>query len=427
MLFAMLIPQASFVANAVFLGAYGELELRVIGIAGVSYLILAMIGHGLSNGLQIQMSRRMGEGDRNGLARTLTNGMMLSVSFSLVLILLARWLTPLVFNYSLYDADNITHSIRFMHIRVWGLPFLMLTQLANAFFIATQRSGFLIYGAVAGTFVNILFDYLLIFGQYGFPEMGLAGAASASMLGEITGCCVTVAVFFITRQHRRYPVLRMFRFNVALSRTTLTVASPLIIQYLFSIGGWQVFFIYVEHLGNSQLAASQMLRSLFGVAWVGLWAFAATANTMVSHIIGQGKPKLVSYLTGKIVRLSMLYAVVVCTGILCFAETLLLFFRKDTALAALAMPGLYVALVSTLVMSASTVVFNSVVGTGNTLVNLFIEIACVLCYVGYCYVFIERLRLPLGWAWGSELAYWTSLLLLSLVYLKSGRWKGKKI
>src|ERR1700749_3941565 len=80
---ALLIPQLSFFTNTAFLGRLGVRELGVNGITGVFYLILSMIGYGLSSGMQIQMARRAGEGDEKGLAQTLTNGAMLSVLFSL--------------------------------------------------------------------------------------------------------------------------------------------------------------------------------------------------------------------------------------------------------------------------------------------------------------------------------------------------------
>ena len=426
-MFAMLIPQISYVANAIFLGQYGELELRVVGVAGVFYLALGMVGYGLSNGTQIQLARRAGEGDASGVSRTFANGLFLALGIGLGMILLSLWLAPLIFRYSLYDQDNVRQSVNFIHLRGWGLPFLMLAQMINCFFIAIQRSRFLIYGAMAGTLTNILFDYLLIFGVGGFPEMGLEGAALASMMGELMNCSIMFAVFFFNKFHRTYPLFKHLKFDWNLSKKSLSISSPLIVQFLFSIGGWQLFFIFVEHLGNKELAASQIIRSMFGLVWVGIWAFAATSNTMVSNIIGQGKPKQVQLLTWKIARLSLIYALVICSIIFIFSDQVILIFRDDPVLVEFAKPAMYVVLISTLVMSVSTVLFNAVVGTGNTGVNLTIEIICVLLYVFYCYVVIERMRLSLAWAWGSEFVYWSSLLAIGFFYLRSGRWKGKRI
>lgn len=424
---ALIIPQVSFLINTAFLGRLGELELGVNGVSGIFYLALSMIGYGLSNGLQVQMARRAGENNIEGLTKSLTNGIMLCLMFSLGLMMVSLWLTPVIFTYSLNNADTSFLSINYLYVRVWGLPFLMLTQLINAFYIATRQSRYLIHGAVLGAIVNIVFDYALIFGHWGFKAYGLAGAATASILGEVTHCIVLYSVFYFKKMYRTYNISRFFAFDMKLSRRSLKVSLPLIVQYMFSIGGWQVFFIYVEHLGQKELAASQILRSIFGIVSIGTWAFAATCNTMVSNIIGQGKPEQVTGIIGKIARLSFLFTLSVSIILLLFSHEFLAMYRNDAALIQLALPSLRIIVLATLIMSLSTVVFNGVVGTGNTVVNLAIEVFCVCSYLVYCYIVIQRLRLGLTWAWVSEFVYWSSLLIVSLLYLRTGRWKGKKV
>jgi Na+-driven multidrug efflux pump len=169
------------------------------------------------------------------------------------------------------------------------------------------------------------------------------------------------------------------------------------------------------------------LRSIFGIVSIGTWAMAATCNTMVSNVIGQGKEREVLYVIKKIAKISLIYTLCVTILLLAFSDQFLSLYRDDPVLVAFSKPSLRVIVLATLIMSLSTVLFNGVVGTGNTLINLTIEVTCVFTYLIYCYIVIERLQLPLHWAWGSEFVYWTSLLLISFAYLKSGRWKGKRI
>lgn len=422
-----MIPQINFLTNTAFLGRLGETELGVNGISGIFYLILSMIGYGLSNGIQVQMARRAGEGDNEGMARTLTNGVMLSSLLSLFLMMLSLWTAPFIFGLSLHSDEHVFKSIEFIYIRVWGLPFLMLTQLFNAFFISIHKSKYLIYDSIATTVVNIFLDYVLIYGHLGFPEMGLYGAAVASAIAEIFGFAVMLCLFYFNRLHLRFPVLSYLRFDSELSKRSLKVASPLIVQFLFSIGGWQIFFIFVEHLGERELAASQILRSVVGIVSIGTWAFAATCNSMVSNLIGQGKQSRVIPLIKKIVTLSVCYVACVSVLLLLFSDSFLQMYRDDLSLVALAKPSLRIIVVAGFIMAVSTVVFNGVVGTGNTVINLFIEICCVGVYLVYCYIAIERLRLGLAWAWGSEFVYWSTLLIACTIYLGTGKWKGKKV
>ena len=424
---ALFIPQANFFTNNVFMGILGQRELGVNSLTGVYFLILSMIGYGLSSGVQIQMARRAGQENKAGIAETFMNGLMLSLVFSLVLMVLSMWFVPVLFGYSLNDSQNLSMSIDFIYIRIWGLPFLMIAQLFSSFFISIGRSKLLIYGSLVITILNITFDYLFIFGHYGFPALGFNGAAVASVISEIFYCLTMIGIFVYYKIYRDYPVLKFLRFDVQHSLQSLKVAAPLIVQFMFSIGGWLVFFIFIEHLGAQSLAASQMLRSIFGIVSVGTWALATTCNTMVSNLIGQGNSRQVMRLVLKISWLSFVYCAVLCVLLLLFSREFLSLYSNNADLIEFTIPSLRVIVIATLIMSVSTVAFNAVVGTGNTIVNLSMEIGCVGTYLIYCYYFIYLRQSPLYVCWGSEFVYWITLLVASGIYLKSGKWRGKNI
>lgn len=423
---ALIIPQLNILINTAFLGRLGEAELGVNGIAGLFYLALSMIGYGLASGEQVQMARRAGKGDTAGMTRIVRNGVFLSLAFSLILMAAAWWGGPLLFRSTLRNSAMAETSTEFLRLRMWGLPFLLLSQLGNAVCIATGRSRIIAWGTAAGTVINIAGDYFLIFGHALFPRMGLAGAAVASVGAEVVSCVVLFSALF-TRGALKADTFRGLRFDAGLAAGTLVVAAPLVVQYVVSLGGWQAFFIFVERLGARELAASQILRSVFGILGIGVWAFANTSNTMVSNLIGQGRTNDVPRLIARIATISFAFTALIVATVLLNGDRLLLFYRPDPALAAFALPSLYIVSMAALMMAVSTVVFNGVVGTGNTGVNLGMEIGAVALYLVYCVTVIERMRLPLQWAWLSEFVYWTTLITASLLYLRSGRWRGKAI
>lgn len=424
---ALLIPQLNFLTNTAFIGRLGENELGINGISGVFYLLLAMVGYGLSSGLQVLMARRVGEGNRKALGSTMANGIVLSLLFSVSLMLLSLWIAPVIFSLNLHSDDHIYRSVDFIYVRVWGLPFLMLSQLANSFFIATGRSKLIIWGSAAATLVNISLDYCLIFGHWGFAAMGLHGAAIASVCSEIAASVLMWSIFFTRKMHLKYTLGNMLPFNLKLAANTLKVSAPLIFQYFFSIGSWLLFFFYVEHLGTRELASSQMLRSILGIVGVCTWAYASSCNTLVSRTIGQGLQNEVPRIIRKIIGLSFITTAIIGLVLLLFPAYFLSLYTNDKALILFSLPALRAVVLGTLVMSVATVAFNGVVGTGNTWINLRIEIACVILYIIYCYIFIRQLQSELYIAWLSEVVYWTGLLFISGLYLRSGRWKGKVI
>lgn len=424
---AMLIPQISFMTDTVFLGRLGEQELAVNGMAGIFYMILAMVGHGLTSGIQVQLSRRAGENNYTGVARTFTNGIMLCLLFGLAILLLSVFLAPSLFTTTLHDETNARLSAEFLEVRAMGIPFLMLTQLANAFYIATGQSKYLIHGSIVGNMVNIALDYGLIFGKLGLPEMGMIGAALASVLGEVAFGITMYSIFYIKRMQYKFPIFSTRKFDLQLAKRSLVISSPLILQFVFSIGGWQVFFIFVEHLGTRELAASQILRSVIGIAGIGLWSLASTCNTMVGNVIGQGKQRLVIPLTIRISKIAILYALGLCILLNLFAYEFLALYRNDKDLIVFAIPSLRIISVSSIIMGIATVIFNAVIGSGNTRANFIIEVICVGAYILYCYIAIERMSLSLTWAWASEFVYWGCLVAASGWYLLSGRWRNKAV
>jgi multidrug resistance protein, MATE family len=83
--------------------------------------------------------------------------------------------------------------------------------------------------------------------------------------------------------------------------------------------------------------------------------------------------------------------------------------------------------VALLMMSVSTVWLNAVTGTGNTVVNLTIEFITIVIYSIYVYLVLEYWNLPITWGWGSEWVYWISMFTMAFFYMRSGKWRNKKI
>ncbi len=106
-----------------------------------------------------------------------------------------------------------------------------------------------VYGKIKGyreAGVNILLDYLLIFGKGGFPAMGFNGAAIASVLAEATGMIVVLLVLILTGLRKKYHLLYDLKFNRYFNKEILRLSVPLVTQYVISVTTWLVFFLLIE-------------------------------------------------------------------------------------------------------------------------------------------------------------------------------------
>ena len=192
--FAMLVPQINFITNNIFLSGLGMEELGVAGITGVYYLIFAAIGFGLNNALQALIARRAGENRPEEIGKLFSQGVRIALFIAAIGILITYFVAPYVYSKVLADPERERMCMDFLRIRIWGLPFLYIYQMRNALLVGTNQSKYLIAGTVAETVANIFFDYGLIYGKFGMPELGFNGAAIASIIAEATGMFVVFAV-----------------------------------------------------------------------------------------------------------------------------------------------------------------------------------------------------------------------------------------
>jgi len=422
--FAILVPQFNFLINSFFLSKLGQGYMGASGVTGVYYLIFSVIGFGLNNGLQALISRRAGQDRLKEIGELFMQSVYISFFIAFIGILITYTAAPIIFKNNT-DPSIYHPTIEFLKIRIWGLPFLYLYQMRNGLLVGTNQSKLLVYGTLAETVTNVVLDYGLIFGNLGMPKLGFNGAAYASIIAEFMGMSVVFLVIGINKMTKRFGLFENISFQWKSTKTILVQSSPLILQYAISIISWEFFFILVSHDGNLALDVSQVMRLMFGFFGIFIWAFAAASSTMVSNIIGQGLHEKVSMLVKKIVTLSLGSTILIFIPLQIFAHQILGLFNQDAAFLALAIPVFRVVCVAILFMSVSTVCLNAVTGTGNTKINLMIEVFTIILYCIYVYTVLEELNLSIVWGWGSEWVYWLSILTLSAAYLKSGKWKKR--
>ena len=426
---AILVPQLNFITNNIFLGHYSSTTLAVASITGVYYLIFASIGFALNNGLLALISRRAGENKPDEIGKIFNQGIFMALLIAAVAVTVSYTITPTLLRSILHEPEKAEMAISFIQIRVWGLPFLYIYQLRNALLVGTNQSRYMVMGTIAEATANVLFDYTLIFGKWGMPELGFNGAAYASIIAEFVGMFVIYLVIHqkgITKQYALFKNMMWDKKNTSL---ITAMSAPLVFQHAISIISWEFFFILIERNqpADNPQAISNVMRNVFGMFGCMSWAFASTSNSMVSNIIGQGKQDQVIFLINKIVKLSTGIALVLCVLLNLFPHLFLSIFGQGDEFIQEGIPVMRVVSIAMILMSFSVVWLQAVTGTGNTKVTFLIEAMAIVLYSAYVYLIMEKFKLSITYGWMSEWLYWTCMFIPAFIYLRSGRWKKKVI
>ena len=432
---SIFIPQFNFFTNNFFLGNYdksGEL-LAIGGITGVYYLIFAVMGYGLNNGLQARISRRAGEERVDEISKLFWNGIRLALLISVIAIVLSYTVGSFMLHYSLKSNDLANKAVTYLQIRILGLPMLLLFQMCNVLLISSNNSRFLVIATIAETLTNIFFDYVLIYGKWGFPEFGFNGAAYASLITEGVALGTSILVFYGTGIVKRLQLDKNQGFNKGIIKLITVQSLPLIFQLVISIMSWEFFFILVERHGQIlrgdtlESAITNVMRNFFGFFGCTTWALASTCNTMVSNVIGQGLQERVLKVTRMIMSLSLGFALLFALIINLFPVSLLSIYGQSAEFMKEGVPIVRLVSCAIIAMSLGAVALNGVNGTAQTRATLNIEIVAIIIYCIYAWLVFEYWRLPFFVGWFCEIIYWSSIMGMAYGYLRSGRWKGKVI
>ena len=413
--------------DTAFLGRVGEVELGASAIAIIYYMVLFMIGFGFSIGAQIIIGRRNGEGRFKDTGKVFWTGLYFVLGLSGAIILLSEIFSPRMMKSMVSSAAIYDAALSYVRWRLPGMVFAFITAMFRAFYVGTTQTKTLTLNSIVMVASNVLFNWILIFGKFGCPALGITGAAIGSSLAELVSLIFFIIYTYLRCDRKKYGLDKAARFEKEELNGMMPVCTWTMIQHTISISTWFIFFLYIEHLGERALAISNITRSVSGLLWVVLQAFSSTCSTLVSNIIGEGHQEKVMSLVKRIMKLSYGIISVMIILFCIFPETIARIYTDIPDLIYASVPSLIVMCSSYFLAVGGQVFFLAVSGTGSTKTAFRLELIALTVYMIYCSVIIGWLKLDVAVCWTAEHIYSGMLLTCSWWYLRSGRWKNRNI
>jgi len=412
------------VTDTAFLGHLSETALGAAAIATIFYFAIVMLVWGFGLGTQIVIARRVGEQNFKLVGKTFSHSFYFLMISGVLLLGFMEIQSPSLLK-SMVSSDGIYQASNdYISVRAWGILFACVNLLFRAFFIGIAKTKVISWSTAFMAVVNVFFDYALIFGKFGLPAMGIKGAALASIFAEFTAM-----IFFIVYTLKKVPLAHydLFRFckiDWPLFSRLIKVSFPIMIQNFLALSCWFVFFIMVERMGEHELAISNIIRSIYVLLMVPVWAFGSAVNTLVSQVIGEGFSDKVMLIIWRTTKLSFL-SVLALVGISIFIPDLIVSIYTDNALLIEhTRPVVYVVFGSSLLFPIAITLFHGISGTGRTLHAMLLEIVVLAFYLGSVYLLTQVFKVSIAQVWTSEYFYALFLGVASFLYLKYGKWRG---
>lgn len=423
---SLMMEQIIGLTDTAYLGRVGEVELGASALAAVFYLVIFMLGFGFSVGAQVLMARRNGEGRYKEVGPVFMQSLLFLIVLSGVLFTCSRLFAPRLLRLLIASDAVYRAAVSYLDWRVFGFFFSFAGVMFRAFFVATTRTRVLTGNSVAMVLTNVVLNYVLIFGKFGLPALGIAGAAIASVASEAVSVAYFVLYTRLKVDYRRYGIFRFAGVDFKILRRILGLSVWIMVQEGFAFVGWFIFFVAVEHLGERPLAVTNIVRSVSSFIFMFVNAFASTASSLVSNLIGAGEEERVLPLCRRMVMLCYAFVIPVSLLAAAFPHLVLRIYTDEAVLVDGAVDALRVMLSSYILCVPAIIYQFCVSGTGNTRKAMEIVLATVAVYVAYTLLLTRWLHADIALCWTTDHVYYL-ILLWSYVYLRRGAWRKRVI
>jgi MATE family multidrug resistance protein len=275
------------VADNVMVGRLGAIPLAAASLANSIFFLILMFGIGISMAVTPMVAAADGEGKIGKIGRYLSHGFVINGFASLVLFLVILGLSPGL-KWLGQPEEVVVLAIPYLLIVTFSLVPFMFFQTYKQFIEGLSQTKQAMYITVLFNLVNVGLNWLLIYGNWGFPELGLNGAGWATLIARIL---MAFAIYlYVTRSARYRQILRNFRLrNIQLPilKKMLRIGIPTGLQFVFEVGAFSTAAIMMGWIGVNALAAHQIAINLASVSYMMASGLSAAAMVRVGNQLGK--------------------------------------------------------------------------------------------------------------------------------------------
>lgn len=414
------------VVDTIFMGRVGTSALAAVGLGGMIFLTFELILRGTVWGTLVFVSRAYGAGDKAEAGRHLKGFVALALVISPAVLLL-----PAVFRLVLAvirPAPEVARqALLYMNVRLLEIPLWLIYTALAGFCTGIGRTRLPMAFAWISIPVNIVANWILIFGKFGAPRLGVAGAAWGTDLAVAVQVAVAAAV--IWRKFRDEYRLPGWRWPALVEMVRMArVGLPIGLQDFLEVGAFSVFYGLLARLGTAELAASQIANQITAVAFMPGFALGAATGSLVGRHLGAGQPATAEACGYRGAGLGVGLMGLMGLGFLLFPRALAGVFTRDPAVLGLAEPLLRVMALYQ-VFDALNIVFRGALnGAGDTRFTLFITVVGTwVLFIPGTWLAAFVLRGGLLGAWAGAIAYLVLAGVSFSLRFRGGGWKEIRV
>lgn len=300
--------------DTLMIGKMGAEEIAAVGIANQVFFFVMMIIFGINSGISVYVAQFWGRKDTNNIKKTmgvsLTFGVVIGIVFTIIAYVFPREIMKIFVD----EPKVIELGVDYLKIIAWSYVF---TAISLSFQIASRGIGKTLQPMLVSAMalsLNALLNYILIFGMFGLPELGVEGAAIGTLIARIFEVILMIALIYGTKSILAASLKDLFGFSRKFVSQIFSKAGPVLINEIFWSLGTVVYMWSVGNIDSDAVASYQMTTSIYRFYEVIFIGFASAAAVMIGNSIGSGDEKNALETSKHVVKLSFGLSLFVSLG-----------------------------------------------------------------------------------------------------------------
>lgn len=400
--------------------------LAAMGIGVLATWALISFFSSLATGIHVVVARKFGEGEYISCGMALNNSLLVAIGIGALVAAVGIFFTDPIAHLFAVDSNVGDLASDYLHYRFLGIPFFLISVSFRGFFFGINKTKIFMFSGIITNLLNIIFNYALIYGNFGLPRMGLGGAGLGSTLATSFDVIFYSSIILLPSYRKRFQNFKNLIFDGKLISTIVKISLPVSFQNVFILIGFLSFITITGMIGTEEQAATQAIISTLFISFLPCFGFGIAVQTLVGNNLGAKKIKLAKIYGFETAKVATIYTIILGIIFIIIPQYVLLIITNDQSIIETAKGALRVAGFAQIFYAVGVVLANGLQAAGKTMYVMKSEVITnLLIFVPLAYFFGVYLQLGLTWAWVALPVYIILYSLIIYIKFNSVNWYTK--
>ncbi|MBA4251187.1 MAG: MATE family efflux transporter [Chlorobiaceae bacterium] len=402
-----------------------KFALAAMGVGVLATWAIVSFFSSLASGTHLIVARRFGEKKYKECGETLINSLYMALLIGTIIVLFGVFLSTTVGHFFAKDPKVGDLASEYIFFRLLGIPFFLMTVSYRGFFFGLGNTKIFMISGILTNIFNIIFNYGFIYGNFGLPKMGLAGAGIGSSLATLCDAIFYLIVSLNANFRVKFSLYQNLKIIPQILKSIYKIALPISFQNVFILVGFLSFISVTGLIGVAEQAATQAIISLLFLSFLPCYGFGIAVQTLVGTSVGKGKKLLAKIYGLETAKIATYYTVSLALLFIFIPHWMLNLITTDQSIIDIAIPAMRIAGFAQVFYATGVVLANGLQAIGKSAFVMRAEIfANLALFVPLSYLFGVVWGFGLEGAWLALPVYIIIYAAIILIKFKYGKWKS---